>query len=342
MRYVAAVLLLVIVDSERAGPFVRAPELLTKEECASLVAAALEEGLRPSLSKERVLNPAPLLSLLAALSRGSGSLDVNGNGVIESSEAAGAVRAVLNAPLFSTSDASMWLTSIAGAPNISVAWLAMPAHSAHFAARTRRVFERLLHVRPEKFSRFSKQVPLDWSKLENSREATSNVAAKLASFAESSVLQSRSNVAIDAERMLQVEPMQVIRYTRGGHYAPHSDSGWPGHRTVSLLVYLSVPQLGGETCFFPDGQGAGIEAIKGISLASYFAQCAQLMVAAGATCVSPAQGDVLAWQNTWQLGGALEVPRAHVACPVTQGEKWVASAWLSAPCDPGSICQLGR
>ena len=35
--------------------------------------------------------------------------------------------------------------------------------------------------------------------------------------------------------------------------AATKDSGWPGHRDVSVLLYLRAPKGGGETCLLPLG-----------------------------------------------------------------------------------------
>ena len=128
--------------------------------------------------------------------------------------------------------------------------------------------------------------------------------------------------------------MQVIHYSPLGHYAVHSDSGWPGHRSVSLVIYLKVPLKRGETCFVPQVpllQAHGLE---------YAQRCKELQVSAGGLCPAVRKGDALIWANKWNQDGRLEVPGAHVACPVLQGTKWVASAWLdeAKPCPPGHIC----
>ena len=52
---------------------------------------------------------------------------------------------------------------------------------------------------------------------------------------------------------LDQEPLRVLRYGQHGHYAQHSDSGWPGHREVSFLFHLRAPESGGETCLLQLG-----------------------------------------------------------------------------------------
>ncbi|CAE8619904.1 unnamed protein product [Polarella glacialis] len=320
-----------------------APSLLTVEECESLVQEALQRGLRPSLPRERALDPTPLLSALA----GPGALDRDGDGIIDAAEAAAAARSKLNAPLFSLTDARVWLGAAGGGggPNISASWLARPENAALFASESRRVFAKLLDHRPEKFSRHSSQAPLPWAALTRAGALTAAVPSKLAALVQNMARLQDASPLLQHQhhQQLQGEPMQVIRYTRGGHYAPHSDSGWPGHREVSLLVYLRTPEVGGETCFFPDGDdGAIVGVLQGVPASTYFRRCAQLLRAAGATCVSPSRGDALAWRNKWRNDGSLELPRAHAACPVQVGEKWVASAWVGEPCDSTRhICQHG-
>eukprot|EP00931_Biecheleriopsis_adriatica_P101601 TRINITY_DN76704_c0_g1_i1.p1 TRINITY_DN76704_c0_g1~~TRINITY_DN76704_c0_g1_i1.p1 ORF type:complete len:134 (-),score=10.61 TRINITY_DN76704_c0_g1_i1:170-544(-) len=121
----------------------------------------------------------------------------------------------------------------------------------------------------------------------------------------------------------------------------HSDTGWPGHRLVSLLVYLRTPDAGGETCFFPENSRSFEKILSDVPASAYVRNCADILRSAGATCVSPAKGEALAWRNAWRNDGSLEVPGPHAACPVRSGEKWVGSAWFSEPCKDGEVCQLG-
>eukprot|EP00928_Gymnodinium_smaydae_P042751 TRINITY_DN28754_c0_g1_i2.p1 TRINITY_DN28754_c0_g1~~TRINITY_DN28754_c0_g1_i2.p1 ORF type:complete len:359 (-),score=76.66 TRINITY_DN28754_c0_g1_i2:81-1157(-) len=350
-------------------PVSRVRGLLSPAECAALVQLALTHGLRPSLPAERALHPGPLL---AALRRPLGLLDTNGDGVVDGRETAAAARAALNAPAFGEREAKGWLQALvpaltpdsaepqrlatpASSANLTLAVLPGLSSDARVASATRAYFEALFRRRPETFTRFSRQVAVPWHEIAalpadgDGRSALERIAAFM---------------RWPASVVEQGEPMQVIRYDEGGHYAPHSDSGWPGHRLVSLLIYLQAPEKGGETCFLPARRAAAVRrVVADAGGAAYARQCASRLVAAGAFCVSPRVGDAVAWENTWlettgvgtSIGGAgaagasggsyedaledsAEVPVAHVACPVIEGTKWVASGWVQEPCAPGHIC----
>eukprot|EP00747_Dinoflagellata_sp_TGD_P028618 gnl/TRDRNA2_/TRDRNA2_133376_c0_seq1.p1 gnl/TRDRNA2_/TRDRNA2_133376_c0~~gnl/TRDRNA2_/TRDRNA2_133376_c0_seq1.p1 ORF type:complete len:319 (-),score=61.03 gnl/TRDRNA2_/TRDRNA2_133376_c0_seq1:67-1023(-) len=292
-----------------AGP--RIAGRLAAGQPDALIAAALAKGLRPSLPPERALDP---MNLLMTLAKPPETLDINGDSVLSTAEVAAAVRGALNAPLFSEADAAAWLREAAGGNlNISLGMLSDLRGDAGFAEATHRHFAALLAAEPQKFSRFSQQAALMWSELAL-QNATRGVAARIAAFTGRTVSAVTSG-----------EPLQVIRYTVGGHYAPHSDSGWPGHRTLSILIYLHRPEAGGETCFLP---GELLPSLLAKGLESYSLRCSNALEAEGALCLAPARGEAVVWPNLWRGDGTLELPGAHAACPVRSGEKWVASAWL--------------
>ena len=286
-----------------AAPFRHVPSLLSAAECEALVAAAHGQGLRPSLKPERALDPMPLL---AALDRPPETLDLDGDGVVDSSEAAVAVRSVLNAPLFAAEDASAWLLASVGTPSVSVSSLPQLRTDVAFTSATRRFFAELFAASPEKFSRLSEQAPLSWQQL-RAENATRSVARRVAAL-----------TRVPEREVAAGEPLQVIRYGPGGHYSAHSDSGWPGHRPLSVLIYLRAPGpgFGGETCFVSE---AALQAPA--ATAGYAQRCARVLEAAGSTCFTPARGDALVWANVWETGetGGLQVPGAHAACPVLPG-----------------------
>eukprot|EP00929_Paragymnodinium_shiwhaense_P085647 TRINITY_DN46065_c0_g1_i2.p1 TRINITY_DN46065_c0_g1~~TRINITY_DN46065_c0_g1_i2.p1 ORF type:complete len:291 (+),score=3.98 TRINITY_DN46065_c0_g1_i2:153-1025(+) len=231
---------------------------LTDDECALLIQVAERQGLQPSLLPERALDP---LQLATALSRDIRELDDNRDGVLDSWEVASAVRQALNAPFFSKRDAHAWLTSAVGLANVTASHMPHLLSERSFLSATRLFFSTLLQEQPHKFSRFSQQTPLLWSSLaateagQRIRQRFSGLlrcAAETASdlVASPATCSERSGPPSEwADVLSDDEPLQLLSYDAAGHYAPHSDSGWPGHRPATLLVYLLPPAEGGHTCF---------------------------------------------------------------------------------------------
>ena len=99
------------------------------------------------------------------------------------------------------------------------------------------------------------------------------------------------------------EPLTVLRYRPGQQYHPHYDAyeeGWPEpQRATTALVWLNDAYEGGETRF-PE---------LGIT-------------------VRGAIGDMLVFPN---LGadGRRDDRMLHAGLPVTRGEKWLASRWIT-------------
>lgn len=208
--------------------------------------------------------------------------------------------------------------------NLSVSKLFSLSKSRPFTMATKSFFSDLFEVQPWKFSRFSFHVPVSLSSIVqiNGTEILLANLAKLFGMSESDTI---TNSAFN-----------VVHYTTGGHYAVHSDSGWPGHRPITVLVSLRVPSEGGETCFVPESVlKTGLNILDD---AAYEHDCAGVLTALGAVCVSLARGDLLVWRNTWREEGVLEVPSPHTACPVRRGEKWVLNGWLTQSCKRGHIC----
>ncbi len=100
----------------------------------------------------------------------------------------------------------------------------------------------------------------------------------------------------------QGEPLQVLRYVPGGHYAPHLDAvpGLANQRVTTLLVWLNDAFEGGETVF-PQ---------LGLSLRG-------------------AAGDALEFGNVDE-NGKPDVKMRHEGRPVTAGRKLLASRWIRA------------
>jgi prolyl 4-hydroxylase len=108
------------------------------------------------------------------------------------------------------------------------------------------------------------------------------------------------------------EGLQVLRYSSGGHTAPHFDFLIPsngtnsdsiarsGQRMCTLIVYLNDVPAGGETVF------------PAVGLA-----------------VTPRRGNAVYFEYT---NSRMQVDQRslHAGAPVTQGEKWVMTKWMRA------------
>jgi len=118
------------------------------------------------------------------------------------------------------------------------------------------------------------------------------------------------------------EGIQVLEYEHGQKYDSHfdyffhkggTDNG--GNRLVTVLMYLSDVEEGGETVFpnvpVPPSQKAPV-----------YSPCAMKGLA-----VKPKKGDAVAF---WSLktDGRLDQGALHGGCPVIKGVKWSATKWL--------------
>lgn len=104
------------------------------------------------------------------------------------------------------------------------------------------------------------------------------------------------------------EGLQVLRYCKGGQYAPHYDyfdpleAGTPvllargGQRVATLIIYLQSPEAGGATVF-PDL----------------------------ALDVAPQRGHAVFFSYPQPQPSSLSL---HGGAPVERGEKWIATKWL--------------
>jgi prolyl 4-hydroxylase len=113
----------------------------------------------------------------------------------------------------------------------------------------------------------------------------------------------------------QGEPLQVLRYVPGGHYAPHLDAvpDLANQRITTLLVWLNDAYQAGATVF--DRHGLSLR---------------------GAT------GDALEFANVDQHGRPDAMMR-HEGRRVTAGQKLLASRWIRArPSDDFGPEELGR
>ncbi|MEZ0243056.1 MAG: prolyl hydroxylase family protein [Sphingomonas sp.] len=98
----------------------------------------------------------------------------------------------------------------------------------------------------------------------------------------------------------QGEPLQILRYRRGGEYRPHFDAipGLANQRILTMLVWLNTGFEGGETQFPKVGL-----TLKG------------------------EPGDALLFRNTLP-DGSRDPATIHAGLPVTAGEKLIASRWI--------------
>ncbi|TVU19939.1 hypothetical protein EJB05_36121, partial [Eragrostis curvula] len=118
------------------------------------------------------------------------------------------------------------------------------------------------------------------------------------------------------------ENIQVLRYQPGEKYEPHYDyftdkvnTIHGGHRTATVLMYLTDVAEGGETVF---PQAEEFDDAKDATLS----ECAQKGVA-----VKPRKGDALLFFNL-SPDGTTDSLSLHAGCPVIKGEKWSATKWI--------------
>lgn len=118
------------------------------------------------------------------------------------------------------------------------------------------------------------------------------------------------------------EGLQVLRYQDGQKYEAHYDyfhdqlnqsPEHGGQRVVTVLMYLSTPEEGGETVF-PDA--------KTKVTGDEWSDCARQGFA-----VKPFKGDAIMFYSL-KPDGALDPSSLHGSCPTTKGEKWSATKWI--------------
>ena len=122
------------------------------------------------------------------------------------------------------------------------------------------------------------------------------------------------------------EPMQVLRYTHGQEYVPHTDTFPKNYmkladgmqRSATALIYLSDVESGGETAF---PVSRWLHPKEAWADGDYTA-CGRLGVS-----VKPKKGSVLLFYNL-DLGGKPSKFSQHTGCPVSSGTKWTATKWI--------------
>ncbi|GIL43477.1 hypothetical protein Vafri_949 [Volvox africanus] len=117
------------------------------------------------------------------------------------------------------------------------------------------------------------------------------------------------------------EDMQVLRYGLGQYYHRHTDSlENDSPRMATVLLYLSEPELGGETAF-PQATAWANPAMPDVF--GPFSDCVNNNVA-----FKPRRGDALLFWSV-QPDGRTEDPLSeHEGCPVIRGVKWTATVWV--------------
>lgn len=119
------------------------------------------------------------------------------------------------------------------------------------------------------------------------------------------------------------EQLSVGRYQEGEYYQPHFDSepNQQIRRTATVLVYLSVPEAGGET-IFPK---------RSVCTGENFQKCCEdipnTISARGGVWVPAKKRQALLFYSH-DLDGRRNVYGMHASCPVQAGEKWIAQQWF--------------
>ncbi|KAG2499110.1 hypothetical protein HYH03_002695 [Edaphochlamys debaryana] len=121
--------------------------------------------------------------------------------------------------------------------------------------------------------------------------------------------------------VINQEAMQVLRYGRGQFYKPHTDSlSDDSPRMATVLLYLSDPELGGETAF-PQATEWADPAMP--EKFGPFSECVKSNVA-----FKPRRGDALLFWSVQPDGKTLDPFSEHEGCPVLQGVKWTGTVWV--------------
>ncbi|GMH08346.1 hypothetical protein Nepgr_010186 [Nepenthes gracilis] len=122
------------------------------------------------------------------------------------------------------------------------------------------------------------------------------------------------------------EDIQVLRYEHGQKYDPHYDYfvdkvniARGGHRTATVLMYLSDVAKGGETTF-PSAEESPRH--KSSTSDDNLSDCAKKGIA-----VKPHKGDALLFFSLFP-SATPDPSSLHGGCPVIEGEKWSATKWI--------------
>ncbi|KAG2499112.1 hypothetical protein HYH03_002696 [Edaphochlamys debaryana] len=117
------------------------------------------------------------------------------------------------------------------------------------------------------------------------------------------------------------EDMQVLRYANGQYYHRHTDSlENDSPRMATVLLYLSDPELGGETAF-PQATEWADPAMP--EKFGPFSDCVK-----GNVAFKPRRGDALLFWSVHPDGKTEDPMSEHEGCPVLQGVKWTGTVWV--------------
>ncbi|PWA56204.1 Oxoglutarate/iron-dependent dioxygenase [Artemisia annua] len=145
------------------------------------------------------------------------------------------------------------------------------------------------------------------------------------------------------------EAIQVLHYENGQKYLPHWDYfqdktnlALGGHRIVTVLMYLSNVEKGGET-IFPESEVCSVDLLLyAISYVSnhvdWFLDDLQMKESQPKTdedsecasqgyAVKPKKGDALLFFSL-HPNATVDPLSLHGSCPVIEGEKWLATKWI--------------
>ncbi|XP_047333882.1 probable prolyl 4-hydroxylase 7 [Impatiens glandulifera] len=119
------------------------------------------------------------------------------------------------------------------------------------------------------------------------------------------------------------EAIQILHYQHGEKYEPHYDyfhdkanQQLGGHRVVTVLMYLSNVEKGGETVF-PNSDLKDAQPKSG-----NLSDCAKRGYS-----VKPYKGDALLFFSL-HPDATTDNMSLHGSCPVIEGEKWSATKWI--------------
>lgn len=203
-------------------------------------------------------------------------------------------------------------------------------------------FDKLHRLHPKHRDRYSEQTWIKFGSLAD--QTMSRILRRVAKLTK-----------LPSEIVHGGEELQVVRYQPYGHYHAHYDSETHARknvacchqvlqgkrcrlcRYVTVLYYLNDNYTGGETAFpFADNITMDIEKAKIRKLGkdpfnlNEYCHDSNLVV-------KQKRGTAMLWYNhkmDYKNGGwlgDLDDYSLHGGCMVTEGEKWIANNWLTAP-----------
>lgn len=184
--------------------------------------------------------------------------------------------------------------------------------------------EECEHLKAQARSTMTKSTVVD---NDTGKSVPSNIRTSTGTFLD---LNQDDTIARVEKRVAQVtmipiehqEGFQILRYVNGQKYEPHYDyfhddfnkkPDFGGQRIMTVLMYLSTPEDGGETVF-PNGTGdmSGPE----------WSECAKQGLG-----VKAFKGDAIMFYSL-KPDGTEDPSSLHGSCPTLAGEKWSATKWI--------------